>query len=109
MSKKLALAVVLSLITYATVFAADIQTGTWKVNVAKSHYKTAPAPQSQVVSVTPEGKDGVKVMVNAVNAKGEKSTISYAAQYDGKEYPRTETGPGAVPGQMITLKKIDDH
>jgi hypothetical protein len=110
MSRKLALGVVLSLvIACATVFAADVQTGTWKVNVAKSHYKTAPAPQSQVVTIVPEGKDGVKVMVNAVNSKGEKSTIEYAAQYDGKEYPRTETGAGAVPGQTVTLKRIDDH
>ena len=109
MSRKLAFAVVLSLIACTTVLAADLQTGTWKVNVAKSHYKTAPAPQSQMVTIVPEGKDGVKVTVNAVNAKGEKLTVEYAGQYDGKEVPRNETGAGAVPGQTITLKRIDDH
>src|SRR5438105_4489247 len=98
MSRKLALAVVLSLVIgCATVQAADLQTGTWKVDVAKSHYKTATPPQSQTVTIVPQGKDGIKVTVNAVNAKGEKSTIEYAAQYDGKENPRTETGAGAIP------------
>jgi hypothetical protein len=110
MYRKFALAVVLShLIACATVWAADVQTGNWKLNVAKSQYKTATPPKSQTVTIVPQGKDGIKLTVNAVNAKGEQSTIEYAAQYDGKEYPRTETGPGAVPGQMVTLKRIDDH
>ena len=110
MSRKLALAVVLSLVIgCATVWAADLQTGTWKVNVTKSHYKTATPPQSQTVTIVSEGKDGVKITVNAVNAKGEKLTVEYAAQYDGKEYPRTETGAGAVAGQTVSLKRIDDH
>src|SRR5262249_50042513 len=110
MSRKLVFAVVLSLVIgCATVWAADMQVGTWKVNVGKSRYKTAQPPQSQVVMIAPDGKDGVKVNVNLVNAKGEKSTVEYAAQYDGKEVPRTETGAGAVPGQTITLKRIDDH
>ena len=110
MYRKLALAVVLAhLIGCATLWAADVQTGDWRLNVAKSQYKTATPPKSQTVTIVPQGKDGVKVTVNAVNAKGEQSTIEYAAQYDGKEYPRNETGPGAVPGQMVTLKRIDDH
>ena len=110
MFRKLALAVVLSLVIGCTmVWAADLQTGTWKVNVAKSHYKTATPPQNQTVMIVPQGKDGIKVTVNAVNAKGEKSTVEYAAQYDGKEYPRTETGAGAVSGQTVSLKRIDDH
>jgi hypothetical protein len=110
MSRKLALAVVLShLIACATVWAADSQTGNWKINIAKSHFKTAPPPMSQAVTIVPQGKDGVKVTVNAVNAKGEKSTVEYAAQYDGKENPRSETGAGAVPGQTVSLKRIDTH
>jgi len=110
MSRKLALGVVLSLVIgCAAVQAADLQTGTWKVNVAKSKYKTATPPQSQTVTIVPQGKDGIKVTVNAVNPKGEKLTVEYAAQYDGKEVPRTETGAGAVQGQTVSLKRIDDH
>jgi len=110
MSRKLAFAVVLSLVVgCATLLAADVQTGTWKLNVAKSRYNGATPPQSSTVTITPDGKDGVKVMVNTVNAQGGKLNVEYAAQYDGKQYPRTESGAGAVAGQTVSLKRIDDH
>ena len=109
MSRKLALAVLSVFIVCMAAWADDVQVGNWKVNVAKSKFKTSPAPNSQTVTIVPAGKDGIKLTVNAVNAKGEKSTIEYAAQYDGKEYPRTETGAGAVAGQTVTLKRIDAH
>ena len=110
MSRTRAVAVVLFvLMVCATVYAADVQTGLWKLNVAKSRYKTATPPQSQTVRIVPDGKDGVRLTVNAVNPKGEKLTIEYAAQYDGKEYPRTEVGAGAVSGQTVALKRIDAH
>jgi hypothetical protein len=50
----------------------------------------------------------VKVTADVVRTNGAKAAFTYAAQYDGKEYPRTETGDGAVSGQMVTLKRIDN-
>ena len=88
-------------------WAQDVQTGHWTLNVAKSKFKTSPAPKTQIVTIVPEGKDGVKVTADVVRANGAKAAFSYAAQYDGKEYPRTETGDGAVPGQTVTMKRID--
>jgi len=90
-------------------WADDVQTGQWKLNVAKSRFKTSSAPKTQTVTIAADGKDGVKLTVDIVTANGEKSGIAYAAQYDGKEYPRTETGAGAVPGQTVTLKRIDNR
>jgi hypothetical protein len=90
-------------------WAQDVQTGHWTLNVAKSKFKTSPAPKTQIVTIVPEGKDGVKVTADVVRANGAKAAFSYAAQYDGKEYPRTETGDGAVPGQTVTVKRIDNH
>ena len=89
--------------------ADDPQTGAWKLNVAKSKFSPGPPPKSQTVTVEPYGNDGVKLALEALNAKGEKLTIGYSARYDGKEYPRTETGAGAVSGQTVTLKRIDAH
>ena len=109
MSRKLAIAVLSVFIVCLSAWADDVQVGTWKVNVTKSKFKTSPPPQSQTVTIVSQGNDGIKLTVNAVNAKGEKSTIEYAAQYDGKEYPRTESGAGAVAGQTVTLKRIDAH
>jgi hypothetical protein len=108
MARKLAIAVSLVLMSSAA-WADDLQLGIWKVNVARSSFKTAPPPKSQTVTIVRGGKDGIKLTVNAINAKGEKSTIEYAAQYDGKEYPRTETGAGAVAGQTVTLRRVDSH
>ena len=87
--------------------ADDPQTGNWNIDLAKSRYVSATAPRSSVVTIAPYGKDGVSLTVNMVNAKGEKLVIQYSAQYDGKPYPRTETGAGAVAGQSVTLRRID--
>src|SRR5262245_43160492 len=109
MCKRLVVAVLSLLVVSIPGWADDVQTGNWKLNVAKSRFKTSTAPKNQVVKIVPDGKDGVKLAVDIVTANGEKSTIAYAAQYDGKEYPRTETGAGAVSGQTVTLKRIDNH
>ena len=92
-----------------TGWAEDAQTGRCTLNVAKSQFKTSAAPKTQIVTIVPDGKDGVKVTADVVRANGAKAAFEYAAQYDGKEYPRTETGDGAVPGQTVTLKRIDNH
>lgn len=86
--------------------ADDPQIGSWKLDLAKSKYVTATAPTSSVATVVADGKDGVSLTVDMVTAKGEKFVIHYAAQYDGKPYPRTETGPGAIAGQNVTLKRV---
>jgi len=90
-------------------WAQDVQTGKWTLNVAKSQFKTSPAPKTQIVTITSEGKDGVKVTADVTRASGAKAAFSYAGQYDGKENPRIETGDGAVQGQTVTMKKLDNH
>jgi hypothetical protein len=87
--------------------ADDPQIGNWKLDLSKSRYVTATPPQSAAATVTPYGKDGVDLTVNMVNARGQTFVIHYSAEYDGKPYPRTETGPGALAGQSVTLKRID--
>jgi len=93
----------------ATAWAQDVQTGKWTLNVAKSQFKTQAAPKTQIVTIVPDGKDGVKVNADVTRANGAKAAFSYAGQYDGKENPRTETGDGAVPGQTVTMKRLDNH
>jgi hypothetical protein len=100
-------AVLLCALSLPALAADDPQTGTWTLDLAKSKYVSATPPQSSVVTTAPFGKDGVSVTVNAVNARGEKTGIQYSAQYDGKPYPRTETGAGAIAGQSVTLRRID--
>src|SRR5215467_13242365 len=107
MVKRFVFAMAAVVILSATVWAQDVQTGHWTLNVAKSQFKTSAAPKTQIVTIVPDGKDGLKVTADVVRVSGAKAAFSYAAQYDGKEYPRTETGDGAVPGQTVTIKRID--
>src|SRR5215470_19379288 len=92
MYRKLALAVVAVLAVSVAGWAQDVQTGRWTLNVAKSQFKTSAAPKTQIVTIVPDGKDGLKVAADVVRANGAKAAFAYTVQYDGKEYPRTETG-----------------
>lgn len=109
MLRKFALALTILLFVSVAVWAEDVQTGRWTLNNAKSQFKTSAPPKTQVVTIVPDGTNGVKVAADVVRANGAKAAFAYSAQYDGKEYPRTETGDGAVPGQTVTVKRIDDH
>jgi len=109
MFRKFAFALMAVLAVSVAGWAQDVQTGRWTLNAAKSQFKTSAAPKTQIVTIVPEGKDGVKVTADVVRPNGAKAAFSYAGQYDGKENPRTETGDGAVPGQTVTLKRVDNH
>jgi hypothetical protein len=109
MYKRLACALAAIVVVSVSGWAQDVQTGHWTLNIAKSQFKTSPAPKTQIVTIVPDGKDGVKVTADVVRTSGAKAAFAYSGQYDGKENPRTETGDGAVPGQTVTLKRVDNH
>lgn len=94
------------LVSGSTFAAEDPQLGHWKLNLAKSRYSTATLPMSSEATLVPYGDDGVTLTVDVVNAAGQPAHIRYSARYDGKPYPRTETGAGAVAGQTVTLRRI---
>jgi hypothetical protein len=84
--------------------------GTWKVNVAKSKYDPGPPPAKPgAVTIEPNGDNGIKVTVIAINGNGEKSVNQYSADFDGEQVPFNQTGPGAVSGQTVSLKRINDR
>ena len=109
MYRKLVFALMAVMAVSVAGWAQDVQAGRWTLNVAKSQFKTSAAPKTQIVTIVPEGKDGVKVAADVVRTNGAKANFSYAGQYDGKENQRTETGDGAVSGQTVTLKRVDNH
>ena len=109
MYRRFVFAFVVVVVVSAAGWAQDVQTGRWTLNVAKSQFKTSAAPKTQMVTIVSDGKDGVKVTGDVVRANGAQAAFAYAGQYDGKEYPRTETGDGAVPGQTVTMKRIDNR
>jgi len=96
MYRRFAFALAVAVVVSVAGWAQDVQTGHWTLNLAKSQFKTSPAPKTQVVTIVADGKDGVKVTADVVRANGAKAGFVYAGQYDGKENPRIETGDGAV-------------
>jgi hypothetical protein len=86
--------------------AGDPQIGHWRLDLQRSKYVTAPLPRSSEATVAPYGHDGVTLTVDMVTAAGQPARIRYSARYDGKHYPRTESGAGATPGQTVTLRRV---
>ena len=79
--------------------------GTWKRNVAKSHYDPGPGPKSDDRVYEAWEGDGVKATSTLVNADGIRIQTSYAARYDGKDYEYT----GGKGRDMVSLKRIDTN
>jgi hypothetical protein len=91
----------------APAFAQDAHIGTWKQNFAKSTSTpptTVPQPRSAVRTYEAFG-DGLKFKAVTVSADGKTTTSTYAAHYDGKEYPLD----GNANADTIILKKIDNR
>jgi hypothetical protein len=57
--------------------------GRWKLK------SDAPAPSSNIMTYEPHGAKGMKVTVESVNAKGEKTAWWYTTDFDGKDMPVT--------------------
>jgi hypothetical protein len=82
--------------------AADQQSGTWKMNPAKSKYSPGPAPKSVTVKIDSDA-DNIKLSSDGIDAAGNPTHIEYTAKYDGQDYPIT----GAPNADTIALERID--
>jgi hypothetical protein len=82
--------------------AADQQSGTWKMNPAKSKYSPGPAPKSITVKIDSDA-DNIKLSSDGIDAAGNPTHVEYTAKYDGKDYPIT----GVPNADTVALKRID--
>lgn len=82
--------------------AGDPLVGVWTFNAEKSKGTPFVSGTSTIVK---EG-DGIKVTVDLKRADGTSSQWSFAAKYDGRDYPVTGNSPF---GDTITLKRVDAH
>jgi hypothetical protein len=92
-------------------YGADMFSGTWKVNLAKSKYSPGPPPKSntQIISAV---DGGFKLVANGENAEGKKTHNEYTVKFDGKdnpEHPMVDGKPNTNGADMISVKKIDDY
>ncbi|HEY7393481.1 MAG TPA: hypothetical protein VH559_01470 [Gemmatimonadaceae bacterium] len=73
--------------------------GKWKLK------SDAPAPASNIMTYEPNGAHGMKVTVDAVNARGEKSRWWYVTEFDGKDMPVT----GNASTTHTAVRQISDR
>ena len=93
-------AVILALISSGLAMAQDDPfVGTWKLNVAKSHYDPGPPPKSQTRTWESSGK----VTVEGIDAMGKPKNSEFTFKTDGKDYPASGATNGAdsVAGKII--------
>jgi hypothetical protein len=77
----------------------DAGLGTWKLNVGKSSIKSMRPPRMATVTFEQSGK-GVKSVQDVIAADGTKNSVTYTAQYDGKDYPMA----GSASADTVALK-----
>ena len=93
-----------SLVVFAQTPAKPVFAGTWKLDVAKSKYSPGPTPKSQT-AVVDAVDGGMKVVVDRVEADGQKTHFEWTAKFDGKDYPVK----GDAARDAVSVKKVDDY
>jgi len=89
----------------STAFAADMLSGTWKQNMAKSKYDPANlAPKSGTTKWEAVGADGLKWVADGVDAQGKPTHAEFSGKFDGKDYPLK----GIPVEDTRAYKRIDD-
>jgi hypothetical protein len=94
-----------------TATGAEMLTGMWRLNVAKSTYSPGPAPQSNMIKIeSVEG--GLKLVADGVDSQGRKTQNEYTAKFDGKDYPTKpmlDAKPNLNAADTVSWKRIDDY
>jgi hypothetical protein len=86
-------------------FAADVFSGSWKVNLAKSKYDPGPPPKGPNVNKIEAIEGGLKFTNDGVNAEGKPTHSEWSGKFDGKDNP-VKGDPGR---DTAALTKIDDY
>jgi len=87
------------------VFAADVFTGNWKLNLAKSTYDPGPPPKGPVFTKIEAIPGGLKFTIDGVNAQGKPTHSEWSGKFDGKDNPVE----GTPTRDTAAMTKIDDY
>src|SRR5437879_914713 len=94
----------------AALWAADPFVGTWKLNVAKSHYKTGTPPKEQTLAISESGEDQ-DMTVSLTTADGNAITYHFTAPMKGGDGKVVQPGGGfdAVHLNRINANTRETH
>ena len=82
--------------------AADVYTGTWKLNVAKSKYSPGPAPKAVTVVIAEKGAD---FSLSATGTDGADKPISVKYTFGMKGGPLAYTEGAPTNGATVVMKR----
>lgn len=86
-------------------FAADVFSGTWKLNLDKSKYDPGPPPKGPNSTKIEAIDGGLKFTNVGVNSEGNPTHNEWSGKFDGKDNPVK----GDPNRDTAALKKIDDY
>jgi hypothetical protein len=99
-----AFAVMALLSTSASAEDTNGRYGRWKIK------SDAPAPQSNIMTYAPNGKNGMKITIDAVNKDGKATQWGYTTDFSGKDektfFGDTNNDTGAVKELSPTVNEI---
>ena len=97
----IAAVLLVSLTVYVSAAAADEQSGTWKMNSAKSKYSPGPAPKQLTVKIEAD-ENHITINADGNNDDGTPLHVAYDAKFDGKDYPAT----GLTDADSVSVKRL---
>ena len=98
---------ILVLLAFAAAsMAADPFVGTWKLNSAKTKYKTGMPPKEQTVTFSEEGSD-LHVMVKGTSSDGQAISMHYTVPTAGGTGKIIESPYEAVSAKMVNPNERD--
>ncbi len=102
-AKTILLTLALYFVAATVGLASDGQTGTWKLNEAKS--KLDPGVAKNITVVVEAAGDALKVTVEGVDRDGKPTHNEWTGKFDGKDYPVT----GDPSSDMRSYKTVDER
>jgi hypothetical protein len=85
-----------------TAKASDVQSGTWKLNTAKTKYSPGPAPKSVMLTIEAD-ETTYKLHSEGVDGEGKPTMADFTAGFDGKDVP----SKGLPYGDTVSVKRIN--
>jgi hypothetical protein len=96
------LAMTLALVGDVTAQSQNPRFGKWKLR------SDAPPAASNIMTYEPSGAKGMKVTVESVNAKGEKTTWWYTTEFDGRDMPVTGNAGQTHSAVRVINERINE-
>jgi hypothetical protein len=112
MRKAFSSLVVLTLLAISSgvAFGADLFSGTWQMNPAKTSYGPFPRPKHPGQIHIEAVDDGITAINDFISDSGQRYHEEWALKFDGRDYPvKISYDDKPQEGVRVSGKKINDH